>query len=190
MARQRPVDTAAKVENPLGVRQCASRWVRKSTNRLERLSEEIRRSTRVVRLFPTPSRAFPGSAAFQAASRRADTDASAGRGAGAAKPIASPMTTFLHQLPDIILELLLAAARRLTPQLVMREAGPGGRPRLAYARPSCTATVRGAGERRQKAIRTHLTAWPGAAWREPLCYRARATKRHSHLGRLATPGAR
>ena len=51
---------------------------------------------------PTPSCAFPGSAAFQAASRRAHKDASVGRVAETAKPIASAMTTFLHSLMDMI----------------------------------------------------------------------------------------
>ena len=34
-------------------------WVRKSTNRLKRLSEEIRRSTRVVRIFPNAESCLP-----------------------------------------------------------------------------------------------------------------------------------
>ena len=89
-------------------------WVRKSTNRLKRLSEEIRRSTRVVRLFPNAEscppweRGLPGRTEKsrqgwrRSRQRRADTDASAGRGAGAPKEVASAMTTFLHKLVDII----------------------------------------------------------------------------------------
>ena len=50
---------------------------RKSTNRLKRPSEEILTTTAWCASSPTPSRAFPGSAAFQAASRRAGKDAGA-----------------------------------------------------------------------------------------------------------------
>ena len=64
---------------------------RKSTNRLERLSEEIRRCARVVRIFPNAEsclrweRGLPGriekgrQGCRRSRQRRADTDASAGR---------------------------------------------------------------------------------------------------------------
>ena len=75
---------------------------RKSTNRIERLSEEIRRSTRVVRIFPNAESCLPWERGLPGRIEKSRQGCERRERNLSGKPIAPAMTTFLHNLMDLL----------------------------------------------------------------------------------------